>query len=178
MIRWVLRLAIVGYAIGWAIDAWLRTQVDGDEVPSIESLIVIDAPVERVWAVLADIEDQPSWMADMKSVRLASGDPIGVGTRGTATVRMLGIAVEDPITVTEFDPPTRFAVRHEGSFTGLGVFTLEPGADGTTTIVRWTETLRAPVFPNLAARLGFPVLATVFQTDLERLRRRIESDAA
>jgi uncharacterized membrane protein len=178
MIRWVLRLALVGSAVGWAIDTWLRTQVDGDEVPPIESLIVIDAPVDRVWAVLADIADQPSWMADMKSVRLTSDGAIGVGTRGTATVRILGIAVEDPITVTEFDPPTRFAVRHEGSFTGLGVFSLEPGADGTTTVVRWTETLRAPILPNLAARLGFPVLATVFQADLERLRRRVESGAA
>ena len=31
-------------------------------------MIVIDAPIERVWAELADIEGQPRWMHDMKSV--------------------------------------------------------------------------------------------------------------
>ena len=24
----------------------------------------------------------------------------------------------DPVTITEFEPPTRFAIRHEGDFTG------------------------------------------------------------
>ena len=175
MIRRVLRVALVGYAVGWVVDTWLRTQVDEDEVPPIESLVVIDAPIERVWAVLADIEGQPRWMADMKSVRLLTPPPVGVGTRGDSTVRILGMTVSDPVTVTEFEPPTRFAVQHEGAFTGSGIFTLEPGADGTTTIVRWVETLRAPVLPNLGARVGYPVLAAVFQADLERLRRLVES---
>jgi uncharacterized protein YndB with AHSA1/START domain len=175
VIRWVLRLSLVGFAVGWVLDTWLRTRVDGDEIPPIDSLVVIDAPIERVWATLADIEGQPRWMADMKDVRLTTTGPIGVGTRGEATVRILGLAVTDPITVTEFDPPTRFAVRHEGAYTGSGVFELEAGADGSTTIVRWTETLAAPILPHLAARVGFPVLSTVFQTDLERLRSQIES---
>jgi len=178
LIRWALRLTVIGYAIGWAVDRWLRSQVDGGDVPPIESLVVIDTPIERVWATLADIERQPEWMVDMKAVELLTPGPVGVGTRGTSTVRILGIAVKDPITVTEFEPPTRFAVRHEGTFTGSGTFTLEPGADGTTTIVRWVEVLRAPVLPNLAARLDLPVLATVFQADLERLRDRIESNPA
>jgi len=177
MIRWVLRLAVVGYAVGWIADRWLRTQVDDGEVPPIESLVVIDAPIERVWAVLADIEGQPRWMADMKSVRLLTPPPVGVGTRGESTVRILGMSVTDPVTVTEFQPPTRFSVEHEGAFTGSGTFELEPGADGTTTVVRWVETLRAPVFPHLGARAGFPVLSAVFQADLERLRRLVESDA-
>jgi uncharacterized protein YndB with AHSA1/START domain len=178
MIRWVLRLGMIGAAIGWLVDRWLRTRVDADVVPPIESLVVIDAPIERVWAALADIEGQPRWMADMKDVRLLTPGPVGVGTRGEATVRIMGIAVTDPITVTDFTPPTRFAVRHEGAYTGAGVFELEAGADGTTTIVRWTETLAAPILPHLAARVGFPVLSTVFQTDLERLRSQIESGAA
>jgi uncharacterized membrane protein len=174
VIRWVLRLAVVGYAVGWVMDHWLRTQVD-DAVPPIESLVVIDAPIERVWAVITDIEGQPRWMADMQSVRLLTPLPVGVGTRGEATIRILGVAVDDPVTVTGFDAPTRYALEHEGVIRGSGEFRLEPGADGTTTIVRWVETLRAPLFPHLGARLAFPVLSSVFQADLERLRRLVES---
>ena len=114
----------------------------------------------------------------MKSVRLLTPPPVGVGTRGESTVRILGMTVSDPVTVTEFEPPTRFAVEHEGTFTGSGSFTLEPGADGTTTIVRWVETLRRAGAPATSAPgSAFPVLAAVFQADLERLRRLVESGA-
>ena len=71
----------------------------------------------------------------------------------------------------------RLAVRHEGLFTGGGVIDLEAGADGTTTIVRWSETLVAPVLPHLAAAVQYPVFAAVFQNDLHTLRRLVEQDA-
>jgi hypothetical protein len=115
-------------------------------------------------------------MHEMKSVRLLTPGPVRVGTRGEATVRIFGIAVTDPVEVTEFAPPHRFAIRHEGAFTGGGLITLEAGADGSTTIVRWAETLIPPVFPHLGARLQAPVLGAIFQADLERLRAIVEAD--
>ena len=42
-------------------------------------LIVIDAPIERVWAALADIEGQPRWMHEMKAVRLLTAGPSASG---------------------------------------------------------------------------------------------------
>ena len=118
---------------------------------SDRSLVVIDAPIERVWDVVVDIDRQPVWMREMKAVRVLTPGPVGVGTRGEATVRVFGITTIDPVTVTQFDRPTRFAIAHEGSFTGSGLITLEPGADGTTTILRWEETLIAPALPHVAA---------------------------
>jgi hypothetical protein len=111
----------------------------------------------------------------MKSVRLLTPPPIGVGTRGEATVRVFGVSVTDPVEVTEFAPRQRFAIRHEGSFTGGGVITLEAGADGTTTILRWDETLIAPIMPRLAARLQAPLFGAIFQADLERFRAICEA---
>ena len=60
-------------------------------------------------------------------------------------------------------------------FEGGGVFELEAGADGTTTIVRWDETIIPPVLPHLGAMVGTPVLASIFQADLERLRDLVKS---
>ncbi len=139
-------------------------------------MVVIDAPIERVWSVLADIEGQPRWMHDMKAVRILTDGPIGVGTIAEADVRIMGISVSDPVTITEFQPPTRFALSHDGMFKGRGVIDLEAGADGTTTIVRWDETLIPPVLPNLGAAIGAPIFSSVFQADLERLRDLVEGE--
>jgi uncharacterized protein YndB with AHSA1/START domain len=176
VIRGLLRLGLVGATVGYAVDRLIgETSTSGGPEP-IRSMVVIDAPIERVWAVLADIEGQTRWMHDMKAVRILTDGPIGVGTIGEADVRIFGIGVTDPVTITEFQPPTRFALTHDGMFKGGGVFDLEAGADGTTTIVRWEETLIPPVLPNLGAVVGGPILASIFQADLERLRDLVEGE--
>ena len=114
----------------------------------------------------------------MKRVDIEGPGAVGVGTRAEATVRILGISVSDPVEVTAFEPPVRFAIRHDGLFSGDGVITLEPGADGTTTIVRWTGTLIPPLLPELAAIAQAPVLRAVFQEDLRRLKRLVETGSA
>jgi hypothetical protein len=175
MIRAVIRLGFIGTVLVWLADAGLRRSAgDGPPAP-VSSLVVIDAPIDRVWWELADIEGQTRWMQEMQTVRLLTAPPVGVGTRGEATVRIMGISVTDPVIVTEWTPPFRFAIRHEGAFTGTGTITLERGADGTTTIVRWDETLVAPFLPHLWATLARPVLAAIFQADLERFRALCEA---
>ena len=178
MIRPLVRLGLAGAATGWALERVLRARADGSPPPAIESLVVIDAPIERVWAVVADIEGQPRWMHDMKSVRLTTPPPTGVGTRGVSTVRVFGVSVTDPVTITEFRPPTRFALRHEGTVSGSGVITLEPGADGTTTIVHWDERLLLPALPHLGAEVLARVFGPIFQADLFRLRDLVEAGVA
>lgn len=140
-------------------------------------LAVIDAPIEATWRVIADIGLQPTWMHEMKSVVVTTPGPTRVGTRGEATVRIFGISVTDPVEVVAFDPPTSFAIRHEGLFTGGGVITLEAGTDGTTTIVRWAETLVPPLLPELSALVQAPILRDIFQADLHRLAGLVESGA-
>lgn len=178
MIRVALRLGLVGSVAGWIADRVLRARANGGPPSPISSVVVIDAPIERVWTELADIEGQPRWMHDMKSVRLTTPPPTGLGTRGVSTVRVFGIAVTDPVTITEFQPPTRFALRHEGAVSGSGVITLEPGADGSTTIVRWDERLVAPLLPHLGAAAFQLVFGPIFQADLFRLRDLVESGTA
>jgi uncharacterized protein YndB with AHSA1/START domain len=173
MIRGLLRLSLLGAGVAWVGERVMSGRAPGPVRP-IPMMIVIDAPIERVWAFVSDIEGQPRWMHDMKTVRMLTPGPTRVGSRGEATVRMFGVSSADPVTVTAFDPPTTFAVSHEGSFAGSGVFRLEPGADGTTTIVHWDETLAAPVLPHLAAVVTTPVFRHVFERDLERLRDLIE----
>ena len=81
MIRGALRLALAGAGISYAIDRVLAKQSAGEEPEPIKSMVVIDAPIERVWEAVADIEGQPRWMHDMKAVRLQTTGP-GRGRHG------------------------------------------------------------------------------------------------
>lgn len=178
MIRRLALLAALATVGAWLADRVLAVRRGAAPAAPLEMLVVVDAPAEAVWAVVADIPRQLEWMHDMKSVRIETAGPIGIGTLAQATVRILGIAVPDPVEVVAFDPPHRYAIRHLGMFEGDGVFTLEPGADGTTTIVRWEERLEAPVLPDLGAVVQAPILRAIFQADLERMKRLVETGSA
>jgi len=177
-LRALARLAALGAVAALLVDRLLRRRRGAAPIPPLRMLVVVDAPIEATWAVVADVPRQPEWMHDMKSVTFLDPLPLRVGSRAEATVRILGITVADPVVVTEISPPTRYAIRHEGRFTGEGVITLEAGATGDTTIVRWEETLIPPLLPDLGALLQAPILRAIFQADLERLTRLIETGPA
>ena len=178
MIRRPLRLLLlvaIALPIAFVVDRVLAARRGSAPPRPLRMLVVIDAPIERTWAVVADIALQLAWMHEMKDIRLLTPGPARVGTRGEATVRIFGISMTDPVEVTELEPPTRYAISHDGLFKGGGVITLEPGADGTTTIVRWDETLVPPFLPELGARLQAPILREIFQADLHRLKQLVET---
>ena len=178
MIRAILRLALLGLGGGWIADRILRSRADGLPPGPIESVVVIDAPIERVWAEIADIEGQPRWMHDMKAVRLTSPPPDRCWQHG----RLHGARLRDRRDRSGHDhrvpaaDPIRDSVTR-GSFSGSGFIRLERGADGTTTIVRWDERLIAPVLPHVAAAVFERVFGPIFQADLFRLRDLVESRA-
>ena len=175
MIRLLLRVTLVGAAIGWVVDTVLASRSGGRPPDPIRAMVVIDAPIERVWQVLTDMDSQPRWMHDMKAVRILTPPPVGVGTRAEGDIRIFCIQVLDPITITAFEPPHRFAVRHEGRFKGHGVVEHERGADGSSTIVGWVETIVPPYLPYLGSLILAPILRWIFQADLASLRELIES---
>ncbi len=174
MIRGAIRLALVGAGIGYALDRILGEQSAGREPQPISSMIVIDAPIERVWTELADVAGQPRWMREIKAIRVPDG-PIEVGMTCEADIRMFGISVTDPVTITTFEPPHHYAISHDGTFKGSGTFTLELGADLTTTIVRWDELLVPPFLPHLGALAMTPALGAIFQADLVRFKELVEA---
>ena len=174
------RIALIGLAGSGAIlaaERVLERARRGRAPDPLRMLVVVDAPVERVWAVVADVPLQVEWMAEMRELVLDPPGRAHAGQRGEATVRILGISVTDPVEIVALEPPRRYEIRHRGLFKGGGVITLEPGADGTTTIVRWDETLTPPILPELCALAQAPILRSIFQADLERLKRLVEDGA-
>jgi len=177
MLRRLAALGILGLPAAFAADRLIARARNGRAPDPMRMLVVVDAPIDRVWAAVADVPFQVEWMAEMTELRLDPPGRAHVGQRGEATVRIMGISVTDPVEVSELEPPHRYAIRHLGVFKGGGVITLEPGADGSTTILRWEETLVPPILPQLGALLQAPILRSIFQADLERLKELVEDGA-
>jgi hypothetical protein len=140
----------------------------------VTARVEIGASREDVWSVVADIPAQVRWMPEMKEVRMVTPGPVREGSIGEATVRIFGIAVKDRVTITTFRPPAAFGIEHEGLFRGRGIMDLEPGPDRTTTVVTWRENLVPPWLPAVGWLVGRPVIAYLYQRDLELLRDVVE----
>jgi carbon monoxide dehydrogenase subunit G len=182
MRRLVRRLVLAGaaaFGLGWLLERRIAGQSDvlaGQAlIESIHSEVVIRAPIERAWEVLADVPGQVRWMAEMKWVRIVTPGPVGVGTRAVAMVRALGIPARDSIVITEWVPPRRYAISHTGLVKGTGEIELEPGDAPGTTRVTWDETLIAPLFPHLGGFAFRAVFGPIFQSDLETFARIVEA---
>lgn len=143
--------------------------------------LTFPAPPAAVWALLIDLERQPAWMHDLKSITASSESAPGVGFRAVGRVRMFGVTQEDPIEVTHFEPGRHFGLTHGGGFTGRADFWLEPLPGGRRTRVTWREELRPDARglglpPVLGRVLRFidplfgPVFEAIFRADLRRLR--------
>ena len=175
-LRTVAVFGVVAAGAIVAAERWLGSVIasgDGPD-PAMKMAIAIDAPIDAVWEAVSNIERQPLWMREMRSVRLLTAGPVGIGTRGEADVRIFLVGVVDPVEIDQYDPPVAFGIRHVGIFAGSGRIALE-ALDARRTLVRWDERLVPPVFPNLGQLVQKPILGAIFQADLERLKEMVEA---
>jgi len=141
--------------------------------PEINLNIEIAAARADVWAYASDIARQPEWMHEMKRVEMLTPPPVQPGSRGRATVRIFGISTTDDVVITQFDPPSAFAIRHEGKFAGEGLLRFTE-IDVTHTRIEWMEYLRPPLFANIGGFVQRPILGAIFRSDLRHLKRILE----
>jgi uncharacterized protein YndB with AHSA1/START domain len=116
--------------------------------------LVIKAPIEKVWAALADWESQGDWMLQTK-VEVTSQIREGVGTTIAAFTGMGKFGVMDHMVVTSWQPPHICDVAHTGKIIkGAGRFQLV-SIDSDTTRFDWSEEILAPrvIFLLLAPSL-------------------------
>ena len=107
----------------------------------------IDAPPERVWALIADWEGSTAWMVDATTVEVLGEPREGVGTRIRAVTKIAGVPLTDMMEVVEWEPNRLIGVMHRGwPIRGLAWFELRDAGDGTT-LFEWAEELDPPLGP-------------------------------
>ena len=76
-------------------------------MPHIEGEIVINRPVEEVFAFVADERNESRYNPRMLRVRQTSSGPVGLGTRWRAEMATTRRSVRMTIDVTAYEPPRR-----------------------------------------------------------------------
>jgi carbon monoxide dehydrogenase subunit G len=141
-------------------------------MPSVEESIVIDRPVEDVFAFVTTPENDRLWSSTAVE-RVREGDePIRVGSRIRAVDKFLGRTVESTLHVTEHDPSRRSAVRIEGPFKATGRYVLEPLERGTH--FRWSMEAERGLGGLYLGRITDRLVTMVFRRRLRRDLRQLK----
>ncbi len=72
-----------------------------------EATVVIDRPIEEVFAFLADGENDPKFSPRVLVIAKTTDGAAGVGTVYASTVKDAGVKTRQEFKLTEFEPPTR-----------------------------------------------------------------------
>jgi hypothetical protein len=96
--------------------------------------IVIDRPIDEVFAFLADGENDKKFSSRVIDIAKTTDGPPGVGTIFASTVKDAGVKTKREFKLTEFEPPTkiRWAEQSKNLVTATdGGYDLAPAGDGT-----------------------------------------------
>jgi uncharacterized protein YndB with AHSA1/START domain len=141
----------------------------------VESELTIGASPDAVFAFVAELDNLPTWQADVLSAEQTTSGPTGVGTTARVLRELMGQRMAVDVTVTAFDQGRRLAF--EGAAAGLSVaaaMDLAPAGDGT--LVRASTEIRARS-PFMAALEGMAagIAQEELATGLQRLKAAIEA---
>lgn len=135
----------------------------------------LPVPPEDVWADVGNLASHVEWMADAERITFSSDRTSGVGTVMDVLTRVGPLRTIDVIEITEWDPPHRMGVRHQGAVGGSGAFTIAPDGHGGSTFT-WAETLHFPWFFGgpVGAWVSRPIFRWIWTRNLTRLAARFE----
>ncbi|MFO7893476.1 MAG: SRPBCC family protein [Longimicrobiales bacterium] len=138
--HWPLIALLVIFALGLVASA-VGTRLPVHHTATVSAHI--DAPPDRVWALLIDVERFPAWRPDVEAVtRLedADGGPTWRESLGSGTLTFETVAI---------DSAERLVVRiadHDLPFAGAWTYELEPDAGGTRLTITENGEIHNPLF--------------------------------
>lgn len=92
-----------------------------------ESSIDINAPIEKVWALIDRLEEWPQWMPSIKKIERLSKKPLTVGSQLSVKAKVSKLTVTLLMTITEFVSEQTVVMKGKALGTNLTRFyTLEP----------------------------------------------------
>jgi len=133
------------------------------------SSVEINAPVEKVWALVDRLEEWPQWMPSIKKIERVSEGPLTVGSQLSVTAKVNRLTVNLLMTITEFVPER--SVVMQGKVLGINLtrfYFFEP-VNGKTKVTIGGEV--SGLLAWLARRGGQAVSDEITQA----AKKRIES---
>ena len=130
--------------------------------------IVIDRPIDEVFAYVSNVENMPRWVSGVRRARLLS-KKVKAGARFTADYAQGMRNATIDFQIVEFEPPVRFtatAERGPFSFPFRGTFEFRSVGDSTE-VVSNVETGEESLATRLANLLFGPIVRRSFQKRLQ-----------
>lgn len=128
--------------------------------------ILLNAPPERVFAMISDVARYPAWRADVKQVEILPD------SAGVLRFRETGPHGVVPYRVERNEPPTRWVTRIDDPslpYGGTWTFALAPQSSGTALTITEDGEVYNPIF-RVLSRTVFSTTATIeaYQAALQR----------
>ncbi|MEE9163867.1 MAG: SRPBCC family protein [Thermoplasmata archaeon] len=102
----------------------------------IEKDVVINRPVEEVFAYSSNPENYVKWEVHCRGSEITSEGPLGVGTTFTDEVQFLGRRIKQIFEITEYEPNRKVSFKSiSGPMGATGSFTYESVEGGTKVTV-------------------------------------------
>jgi carbon monoxide dehydrogenase subunit G len=140
----------------------------------VERTIDINAPPERVWAVMTDVERWPEWTESMKKIERLDDGEFKVGSKAKLWIRRAPTA--GVWTVTELTPNRSFTWEDSsGGVDAVATHIIEPDGSGSKV------TLRIDMSGMMTTLLGWmigPQSRKNVDMEAEGLKKRSEEQAA
>ncbi len=139
-----------------------------------EASVDINRPIEEVFAYVTDPAKTPEWSSLTLESTLEGSGPVGVGSRIRAIGKFLGRRLESTVEVTQYDPPSKFAMR---AVSGPGHLEIERQLESIGQGTRYHS--RLAVESGGLFKLADPSLASLMkrtvETDLHTLKALLEA---
>ena len=140
----------------------------------IEINLVINRPVEEVFAFVSNSENLPRWRSTSLEMKKTSDGSLGVGSTFKGRFTFLGRQFDGNVVVTAHEPNRVYVSKMaEGPFPLETGYTLEPVENGTR--VTFVAEGEPGGFFKLAEPLVVSMAKRAYTTDLQNLKEMLEA---
>ena len=105
-------------------------------MPSVETSITINAPIEKVFDTIIDPELTAQWSSGVSEVTNIKGNPWEKGSSTDLAYHVLGMKLTQHMVTSEIEKPRKVIYLMEGGFPGTSEFALEPQGQVTKVDIR------------------------------------------
>ena len=143
---------------------------------SFEVSTFINCPPQEVFDFMTNPANTAKWQNGTESAKWASEGPVGVGSKFHAVGRMMGREINMDIEVSQWNPPSLWAMKaNNGPLKFENTNKFEPKDGGTQLVQDFVGEVGG--FFKLAEALAVTMARRQFQNDLDNLRDLMEANA-
>lgn len=124
-------------------------------MPNMQIQRRVDAPPDRVWAIITDLESSPAVVSGIDSVEVLGDGSFGVGTAWRETRTMFGKSVTEEMRIVDVVEGSSYTVESRATGTTYrSVMSVEPDEGGTLLSMSFTAEAGSTISRAFSTTIG------------------------